>query len=160
MFTRAGQPTSLCCDAMLCGGGAQEGAMSLAQLFAYFQLLPQLPTSKLGPSGADSQVGGFVYILGPSGSLQQTPVRLGVSHTASTPTGVFSQRFEALFPHFVTWVSRSVLLPSCSSRFICTPMWDHLHWSAIRCFTRTVIRRLAAHPFHPATSLHPSYRSG
>ena len=44
--------------------------MSLAQLSADFQSLPLLPTSKLGPSGTDSRVCGFVYILGPCGSLQ------------------------------------------------------------------------------------------
>ena len=59
----------LCCGA-ICGGGVQEGTMSLAQLSASFQSLPVLPTSKLGPSGADSRVGGFVYVLGPCGSLQ------------------------------------------------------------------------------------------
>ena len=69
MFTRAGQPTLLPCDAV-CGGGVQEGALALAPLSAGFQSLLLLPTSKLGPSGADAQVGGFVYILGPYGSLQ------------------------------------------------------------------------------------------
>ena len=44
--------------------------MLLAQLLAGFQSLPLVPTSKLGPAGADSRVGGFVYILGPYGSLQ------------------------------------------------------------------------------------------
>ena len=44
--------------------------MLLAQLLAGFQSLPLLPTRKLGPSVADSQVGGFVYVLGPCGSLQ------------------------------------------------------------------------------------------
>ena len=54
----------------VCGGGAQEGTVPLlAQLSAGVQSLPPLPTSKLGPSGADSQVGGFVYVLGPCGSL-------------------------------------------------------------------------------------------
>ena len=46
--------------------------MPLALLSAGFQSLPSLPTSNLGPSGADSQVGGFVYVLGPYGSAQQT----------------------------------------------------------------------------------------
>ena len=46
--------------------------MPLAQLSASFQSLPPLPTSKVGPSVADSYVGGFVYALGPSESLQQT----------------------------------------------------------------------------------------
>ena len=64
-----GQPKSLCCDAVS-GGGAREGKMSLAQLSAGFQSLLLLLTSKLGPSGADLWVGGFVYVLGPSGYLQ------------------------------------------------------------------------------------------
>ena len=67
--------------------------MALAPLSAGFQSLPLLPTSKVGPSGADSRVVGFVYVLGPCGSLQQTPVRLEVSPTAATPTDFFSQRF-------------------------------------------------------------------
>ena len=33
--------------------------MLFAQLSASFQLLPLLPTSKLGPCGADLQVGGL-----------------------------------------------------------------------------------------------------
>ena len=44
--------------------------MSLAALLAGFQSLPLLPTSKLGPSGGDSCVGEFVYILGLCGYLQ------------------------------------------------------------------------------------------
>ena len=44
--------------------------MLLAPLSAGFQSLPLLPTITLGPSGADSWVGGFVYILGLYGSLQ------------------------------------------------------------------------------------------
>ena len=74
--------------------------MALAPFFAGFQSLPLLPTIKLGPSGADSGVGGLVHTLSPCGPLQRTPVRLGVSPAAaSTPMGVFTQRFEALFPH-------------------------------------------------------------
>ena len=46
--------------------------MPLAQLLVGFQSLPLLRTSKLGLSGADSWVGGFVYVLGPCGSLQLT----------------------------------------------------------------------------------------
>ena len=46
------------------GGWVQEETMPLAQLLAGFQSLPPLPTSKLVPSGADFQVGGFVYVTG------------------------------------------------------------------------------------------------
>ena len=76
--------------------------MVLAPLSARFQLLPPLPTIKLGPSGADSRVGGWACAccrplwVSPTSS----PVRLGVSLAAtSTPRGVFNQRFEVLFPH-------------------------------------------------------------
>ena len=66
---QAGQPTWLRCDA-ICGGGVRKGTLLLAPLSAAFQSLPPLPTIKLGPSGADSRVGGLVYVLGPYGSLQ------------------------------------------------------------------------------------------
>ena len=46
--------------------------MPLGQYSVGFQSLLPLPTSKLGPSGADSQVGGFVYVLGPCRFLQGT----------------------------------------------------------------------------------------
>ena len=54
----------------VCGGGVQEGTVLLAWLSASFQSLPLLHTSKLGPTGAGFWVGGFVYTLGPCGSLQ------------------------------------------------------------------------------------------
>ena len=48
-------------------------------------------------------------------SPTDSPVRLGVSPTASTPTGVFCQRFEALFPRAGTpglcGLSRSPVVP-------------------------------------------------
>ena len=47
-----------------------KGTVLPAQLSADFHSLPLLPTSKVGLFGADSQVGGFLYILGPCGSLQ------------------------------------------------------------------------------------------
>ena len=75
--------------------------MPPAQLSVGFQTLPPLATSKSGLSGADSQVHGLVYVLGPCGSLQRplSPVRLGVSPAAaSTPIRVFNQRFRLYFP--------------------------------------------------------------
>ena len=68
--------------------------MALAQLSARFQSLPPLPTSKLGLSGADSQVAGFVYILGPCGSLQQTLVcAWEFLLPPQPPTDFYSHRF-------------------------------------------------------------------
>ena len=60
-----------CCSVMLYMGEGEEGAMAFAPLSAVFQSLPSLPTIKLGPSSAASQVGGLVHTLGPCGSLQQ-----------------------------------------------------------------------------------------
>ena len=48
-----------------------------AQPSPHFQSLTLLPTSKLGPSGADSWVGGFVYILGPVGLSNELSCELG-----------------------------------------------------------------------------------
>ena len=74
--------------------------MPLALLSASFQSLSLLPTSKLGPSGADSLGRWFcIYSRTMWVSLSNSPVRMGVSPAAaSTPTGVFNQRFEGLFP--------------------------------------------------------------
>ena len=41
------------------------------------------------------------------------------------PTGFYSQRFwDFILPTLEPWVAQSVSLPSCSSQFICTRMWD------------------------------------
>ena len=58
-------------------------------------------------------------------SPMNSPVRLRVyPAAASTTTGVFNQRFEALFPGAGT-LGCVVSLSSCSSQFICTRMWEH-----------------------------------
>ena len=83
-------------------GRGREGAIALAPLSAGLQSVPPLPTIKLGPSSADSQVGGWTCAHSRPLWVSPTtsPVSLGVSPAAtSTPTGVFNQRFEALFPH-------------------------------------------------------------
>ena len=84
----------------VCGGGVQEGKMQLSGLSASFQSLPPLPTNNLGPSGADSRVGGFVYVLGPCGSLQWTLLWGWDFLQPPQSSQVFKDRgFEALFPH-------------------------------------------------------------
>ena len=58
-------------------------------------------------------------------SPRNSPVKLGVSPTAaSTPTGVFNQRFEALFPCAGALGCVVCFTPRHSSRFICVQMWD------------------------------------
>ena len=125
----------------VCGGGVRQGTMPLVQLSAGFQSLPQLPTSKLGSSGADSQVGGFVYILGPCRSLQWTVLwSWEFSLSGSTPTDVFSQRFWGFIslhwnPGLRGLSHSSVVPPGLSARECGTG------WSASR--------RLAMHPLCP-----------
>ena len=68
--------------------------MALAPLSAGFQSLSPLPTITLGPCGAESQVGWCACFRPLWVSPMNSPVRSGVSPTAtSTPMGVFSQRF-------------------------------------------------------------------
>ena len=67
--------------------------MPLAWFLPHFQSLSLLHTRKLGPSGSDSPMGGFVYVLGLHGSPMNSPVRLGVYPTATTLIDFYSQRF-------------------------------------------------------------------
>ena len=124
-------------------GRGLGGTVLLALLSTSFQSLPLLPTSKLGPSGADSWVGGFVYVLGPCGSPMDSPVRLGVSPTASTPTGFLSQRFETLFP-----CTRNLGLSSLSCFPVVPP-----GLSACGCGTALSVSCCLAHPSPPAAAL-------
>ena len=99
MFTRVGQPMSLCCGTA-CVGEVREGTMSLAQLLPCFQ---SLPTTKLGPSGADSWVGGFVYVLGPPGSLQWNLLWVWEFLPLMQPPRVFTAKgIETLVSHTKT----------------------------------------------------------
>ena len=82
-------------------------------------------------------------------SPRNSPVRMGVySAAASTPTGVFNQWFEALFPHAGTQgcaVRHPVhqLLPCCQLQ-LCPPC------STIRHLAGSASPRLAASPLHPS----------
>ena len=82
----------------VCGEEIREGTIPLAQLSARFQSFPLLPTSKLGTCGADALVGGFVYIPGPYGSLQQALLWSWESLLLPQPPQVFTARgFEVFF---------------------------------------------------------------
>ena len=110
--------------------------MLLAHLFVYFQSLPPPPTSKLGPSGADSSVGGFVYILGPCGKLSSELSCEDRSFSFSfNPLRCFqSEVLRLYFLVLEPWVVRSVSLPNYSSQFSHTQMWDHLVLQPLPCW--------------------------
>ena len=100
--------------------------MPLAQLSSSFQSLPLLHTSKLGASAADSWVGGFVHGLGPCEPLQQTLLwGWEFFPTTATPADFYSQRAWGFISLAGVWVAQSLLLPNCSSQFICMHVWDH-----------------------------------
>ena len=108
--------------------------MALALLSPGFQSLPLLPTGKLGPCDADSQVSGFVYVLGPCGSLQWILLWGWEFLPLLQPTHVL----RLYFPGLELWVVWSVSLPSCSFWFIHVQVWvfqvcqplPHLPWSS------------------------------
>ena len=73
--------------------------MVLALLSASFQSLPLLPMSKVGPSGTDFHVVGFVCI-----SPMNSPVKLGVSPAAaSTPKWFSISGLRLYFPGLEPW---------------------------------------------------------
>ena len=95
---RRGNPC--CCLVVLfVGEGSKKGQCHLLSSPPAFSHSPPLPTSQVGHSGADSQVGGFVYILGFCGSLQWTLLWSWEFLLLPQSSQVFSFRgFEALFP--------------------------------------------------------------
>ena len=120
MFTRAGQPRS-CIVALYVGRGPRGNS---AWLSAGFQSLPMLPTSKLGPSGADSWLDEFVYVLGPCGLSNKLSCEAGsFSHHHSTHRSFQSEVLRLYFHTPDSWVAPYTLLPSCSSQLICMQMW-------------------------------------
>ena len=87
-----------------------------------------------------------MYVLGPCGSLQRT-LLCGWEFLllSPQPPQVFSVGgLRLYFPSLEPWVARSVSLPSCSSQFICTQMWDchHLARSASRHIAMSPLTRL------------------
>ena len=93
-------------------GGVREETMPLAWCSAGFQSLPALPTSKLDPSGADSWVGGFVYVLGPCESLLLTLLwGWSFSHCHNPHRFLQSEVLRLYFPTLESWVAQSVSFP-------------------------------------------------
>ena len=96
--------------------------MLLAWLSTGFQSLPPTPpTNRLGPSGADSWVGGFLYVLEPVGlSIQLSCLAESFSHHHNTHRFLQPEVLGLSFHCLESWVVQAVSLPSCSSWFICT----------------------------------------
>ena len=98
--------------------------MAPAPLSTGFQSLAVLPTIKLGPSGAGSQMWACAHSRSLWVSPTTSPVRLGVSPAAApTPMGSFNQSSQALFPRAGALGYRVCFAPHRSSRFICARVW-------------------------------------
>ena len=149
-----GQPTSLCCGAVW-WRGVWEGTMLLVLLLASFQSLPPLPTSKLGPSGADSQVGGFVYILGPCETLLWGWEFLLLPRSPQ----VFTARgFEALVSHAGTLGCTMCLAPQ-----LFLLVYPHMNVGVLSPPAAALPTQSTNLPLilsAPAVRLCPSYQSG
>ena len=119
-----------------------------------FSHFPPLPTSKFGLSGAASQVGGLCMFCDPVGLCNDLSCEAGISPTAtSTTTGVFNQRFEALFPRAgtlgctsVTWSTSCCLTGQLQ---LCPP------GSTIRQLAGSTSRHLAVNPVRPGCPAPP-----
>ena len=100
-------------------------------------------------------------------SPMTSPVSLGVSSAAApAPTGVFNQRFEALFPRAGALGCAVCFAPRRSPRFICARVWGHRVCQWADCLPRWSHTPPVSVPPRPHESslprahLHPSYRSG
>ena len=121
--------------------------MPLALLLADFQSLPLLPKSKLGLSGADSQVGGFVYVLGSRGSLQHLSCEAASFSCCLNPQRFLQSEVLGLyFPTLESWIVWSVLLPSCSFQFILMQMWDRLVCQPLPCYRSSLPALCVSNP--------------
>ena len=100
-------------------------------------------------------------------SPTSSPVRLGVSPAADpTPTGVFTQRSEALFPHAGALGCMVCFAPCRSSGFsMCECGATGSASGRTACpvcptLCQSQSRHSHASPLHPGARLRPSYRSG
>ena len=115
------------CAVMLYVGEGPRGSNSARSTLHWISVIASGTHNQIGP----------LWCWFPSGwacarprpllvSPTTSPVRLGVSPAAiPTLTGVFNQRFEALFPRAGALGCAVCFAPRHSSRFICARMWGH-----------------------------------
>ena len=163
MFSREGQPTSLCYVAALwrcMWGWGLRGNNADCSALCQLSVTSSATHKQNGPS-ADSWMGGFVYVLGPCGFLQWTLLwGWGFSHHLSPHRFFQSKDLRLYFPALEPWVVPSVSLHSCSSQFICTHMCDHLLCQPPPCLPWSSGHCLATSPLCPVARLCPSSQPG
>ena len=136
--------------------------MALAPLSGGFESLPPLPTIKLGPSSADSRVGGLVHTLGPCGSLQRPfPRALEFLPLPPQPPWVFSIRgLRLYFPELEPWLCGLLHSPAVPPGLSIRECGAVGSASCLTACPFPTSCHLAASPFRPAACLRPSYWSG
>ena len=109
------------CSVTLYVGEGPTGSNGACSTLCQISITPSATHSQIGPLWCWFLSGwACARSRPPWVSPTNSPVRLGVSPAAaSTPTCVFSQRFEAYFPELEPWVTWSASLPRRSSWFIC-----------------------------------------
>ena len=94
--------------------------MALAPLCTRFQSFTPLPTIKWAPLVLVPEWVGLCTLYAPVGLSNELSCEAGsFSCCRPTPTGVFTQRFEALFRRAGALGYVVCFAPRCSSRFIC-----------------------------------------
>ena len=146
MFTGPGNDGR--CAVTLYVGEGPRGSNGARSTLCRISVTPSATHNQIGPlwcwfpSG-----GGCVHSRTLWISPTNCPVRLGVCPAAtSTPTGVFSQRFEARSPDWCG-LSGSLVFPPGLLAHECGT-------------THSTSRRLALSPLHPTAQICPSYWSG
>ena len=97
--------------------------MLLAWVSAGFQSLPLLLTIKLGPSGVDSRVSGFVYILRYCGLSSELSCEAGSFSFHCNPHRFLASGSEAFFRYAGNLGCAVCLTRLLFLQFICTEMW-------------------------------------
>ena len=120
-----GRGNASCCAVMLYVGEGPRGSNGASSALHQISILHSATHNQTGPlwcwfpSGWACACPRPLWVF-----LTTSPVRLGVSPAAApTPTGVFNQRFEALFPRAGALGCAVCYAPHRSSWFICARMW-------------------------------------
>ena len=113
------------CTVTLYGGEGPRGCNSARSPLHRISVTPSTTHSQIGPLWCWFPSGWACACSRPLWvSPTNSSVSLGVSPTAaSTPTGVFNQRFEALFPRTGALGCVVCFAPCCSPMFIYVRMW-------------------------------------
>ena len=131
------------------GEGSERAQCGLLGSHPTFHHFPSFPQADFALSGADPQVGGFVYILGPCGSLQWTLLWGWEFPATTTPHRFF----------FTAWGFESLVSPWWNPGFhsLSRSLFVPPGLSAQECGIARPPATALPCPLHPVAHLSPSY---